>query len=1097
MPPNDTTETKDPSLQEGGIEHAVQQETEAMSTEVVQHALGEVATQDSGYHEEGVESYLDLSTLSLEELKSYFEVQTDNELVHALVHRNDLFPLVCHLSSLRNLDASVGDALVFGGYAGAVSCHLDSFEQLHDSVVKKVMGRGFGVELVDSYERLGLDGRELLLTLVTSPDQAWLAFERIDIAGGTLTYNDLATKLAESGLQHILVKNLYRCRDLSVDIARYLAGCGELGRVIVYLEFFDEEVKHVVPTLAYENGKPDLIASNLNKFDDLDFTVLAHQLLDHDMVDDLRLHIGYFKGLDRFVAERIIDRQDFVTILRNPEAFTDLDVTWLAETYIASGNHWTLIDNRPLFPELTDDLIIDTCFKLEKVSVLFSIIDQHPSLARPDIADRVLGTPDERQLLRHLHSFPELDKQALAFSLIERGEADELIRFAQAFAPRDAERILERLFETGYGRAVTMRLSSWQGIDYNKFAHMALDNDCSAQLGIELTSFKDTFDLSVAKKMAALGLDAVTHITARLYAFKELDDEVLRAILGDDDPEGLSDNLLGERAEYVKNYLYLFHNVSERSMHDLREITKTEYLTAYPNNGSDWEKDTWYGTHAYVRLDGGFSKRAMGRVMRHRIEHQLEHGLHDVSQWLDRFEVPEKGYDITAILRNRQRPDFDPSQYEEELFEDHRAERAFFAAVLDAPIELRHRLLLSVKEGVEQSLFSYLEHQIMYRVLVSGTEGGEPFYKQESLTFDMLREAAFNAGEDYLSNTFGHDKDRADTNITPERLKGIFLYDVSEPDYQAHEEMPAISASLQYLKTLGQRRQAYIQSAESWLLKHATSPNQRLSRVWPDRGRSLLNKHVKDNASSIAAWQKENALTDLIQDKKRRGEEYSIDLDDVMGDALLPVRAELLRVLSAEQTLDAILKRSRWLEEFEQAGGKKVLPAEVVPVVLEDVPVSVSKPFTFEVLPADDPRGFTIGEDTGCCMKIDGLSKSCIKAGYSMPNAGFMAMYTPSGDIAAQSFWYVHPEHSDTIVVDNIEANEGRDMGAVLTVYTEALKQYIDDHPDLGISKVHVGTGYSDVNLTHLETVKPVPELSERVYTDAYTQKLLYEKAGA
>ena len=124
-----------------------------------------------------------------------------------------------------------------------------------------------------------------------------------------------------------------------------------------------------------------------------------------------------------------------------------------------------------------------------------------------------------------------------------------------------------------------------------------------------------------------------------------------------------------------------------------------------------------------------------------------------------------------------------------------------------------------------------------------------------------------------------------------------------------------------------------------------------------------------------------------------------------------------------------------------------------------------------------------------------GESASCIKAGYTHSNAGFMTMYTPAGGLAAQSFWYVHPDHPDTIVLDNIETNKGRDLRKVLDVYKSGLQTLLksSDFSGLGITKVHLGEAYTDADFTELQSVTPIPRLNDSVYTDAQLQRLLLD----
>ena len=125
-------------------------------------------------------------------------------------------------------------------------------------------------------------------------------------------------------------------------------------------------------------------------------------------------------------------------------------------------------------------------------------------------------------------------------------------------------------------------------------------------------------------------------------------------------------------------------------------------------------------------------------------------------------------------------------------------------------------------------------------------------------------------------------------------------------------------------------------------------------------------------------------------------------------------------------------------------------------------------------------------------MKLGGQAEKCIEAGYERSDAGFVAIYGPDRKLAAQSFWYVHPDFPDTLVLDNIETNEGRDVSKLLSVYKYALHEYLDRHPETSVTRVTVGTGYSDVSLRELSKVDaPVPPLDNKIYTDAKQQREL------
>ncbi|MGH7195687.1 MAG: hypothetical protein ACREGA_02810 [Candidatus Saccharimonadales bacterium] len=247
-----------------------------------------------------------------------------------------------------------------------------------------------------------------------------------------------------------------------------------------------------------------------------------------------------------------------------------------------------------------------------------------------------------------------------------------------------------------------------------------------------------------------------------------------------------------------------------------------------------------------------------------------------------------------------------------------------------------------------------------------------------------------------------------------------------------------------------------------------------------------LANGVKDSLSAVLLWQQENAFRITVDSMAEALLPEGISKDELLSERWQKWRSELGRVQSVNNTIKAIGKAKRWLAKAE--GQPKVVPADSINVKADEADV---KSYRFEVLAGDDPRGFTIGEDTGCCMTINGVSNSCIKAGYKNPDAGFMALYALNGSLAAQSFMYVNPKYPDVLVLDNIEVNEGRDIGKITELYKKAWQQYLEEHPDLAIKNVHIGEGYTYVNISHLPKADAVPPINENIYTDAERQRKL------
>lgn len=572
----------------------------------------------------------------------------------------------------------------------------------------------------------------------------------------------------------------------------------------------------------------------------------------------------------------------------------------------------------------------------------------------------------------------------------------------------------------------------------------------------------------------------------------------------------------------LESILFYFQDISDETLAKLREVSGKNYLREYPRGASEKVRDRWFGEMSYAYLQGGFNKASIGHVIRLRIEGGLENNIHDASQWLAEFGIPEKAYDIQAILREREQVGFDPEGIVPVALRDARTERDFFSQLAALPVDQRARLNFSGKDGVAEQMFYNPEHQLLYTSALQLVEG-TPYYKRGDFSIDGLFERAHAATHDFsLATAFGRNREetthshdantisdaleqtRQEFDTTVEsvlsevdqssiggRLSNSALSRLKTILQNATPTARQVSQTVGELKAMGQARRAYTQDAQRWLERHAHSPHERLTKVWADRGLALAYG-TSDGALAIEGWQTQNAIRLEVNRLDASGElqgRYGFTKEEIMAEDNADAITELSRRLSSKNTLEAMGKMKRWRES--RNWDEKLLPAAKIDVKLGNL--EDTKGYRFEVLGKDDPRGFTIGEDTGCCMTIHGASNSCIKAGYKERNAGFVAMYAPDGRLAAQSFWYVNPSHPHVLVMDNIEANEGRDFSKVLKVYKQALQTYLVEKKELGITRVHIGTGYTQVDLGGLKKATPVPALSGDIYSDATHQKLLLD----
>lgn len=613
--------------------------------------------------------------------------------------------------------------------------------------------------------------------------------------------------------------------------------------------------------------------------------------------------------------------------------------------------------------------------------------------------------------------------------------------------------------------------------------------------------------------------------------------------------------------------------------------------------------DEAYADASFTEISPGFSRAAMGRIIRRRIEAGLERNIHDATQWMaEMVEIPSMAADIEAI--KSQVEEVGRAEVVERALYDKDVEENFLGQLLHAKPELRQRLTYGTRTGLsdrekldilfkrdgglrgqfsaelgraqaemtnafyaevlaedaelrarydaamaegqkpkkffaeglsedqvgrlqektlslrvdleqrflaevlaadsemeqyfasqemasgEDWFYGDVAHSILYKAAVEDVEG-KPFYKHESFNGESWLERAQEAARNYEHQQIGHGKDEVvakwDADDVEKLIKDVeHIIEDRLALNPAFEDSSRLGECAQKLNAMRYAREQYVKDVQVWLDRHATTKSDTLTQVWADRAAGLA-EGVQDGAQDLLFWQKSSALRLMLVDLESSGAlqtKYGLSRQEVVSKAMEADRNELTRRLSVKNTIEALSKLKKWRAKSERQ--EKLLPAASV-VIPQANGSRETVEYRMDILDKDDPRGFTIGEDTGCCMTIHGASSSCIKAGYTRQNAGFLALYNPEGLLIAQSFFYVHPERPEVLVLDNIEANQGRDRNKIASIYREGLRQYIADHPGIGLLKVHMGTGYTDIDYSDMPKVaKKVPNLpGEYVYTDA------------
>lgn len=504
----------------------------------------------------------------------------------------------------------------------------------------------------------------------------------------------------------------------------------------------------------------------------------------------------------------------------------------------------------------------------------------------------------------------------------------------------------------------------------------------------------------------------------------------------------------------------------------------------------DRYRSKWCSDRSVVWLDGEWSRQKIGKVIFTRLQAGVDYNVHNASQWLEAFQMPEKAYNIPEMKQQIKNgaEDIDIEDFSMRLF-DRNEEKKFLAKILSAPQSLRDNLKLSTKPQNINKLFSTPEHILIYNELAK-------IYKNPEIDFDEFKRIVRSKVQKHYDDKIVHpDSTNSDSSGPGWRMSSFSfrtkvdfgLEDILEIAKSDEIQDEYLGEMRKRLIGYSKNRKTYTDDATTWLISNAVTPQQSLIRAWNERALAIADG-TKDNPSEIERWAKLNSFFKTQTNFLARNGVSRKDLSTKYA----PFVDELTRCYASSTTANGILMYKN------MHNPEKLLPAKSIKVEVD------GRKFIGEVLTHDDPRGMTIGADTGCCMTVDGWSDSCIESGYRDPGAGFFAYYDANNRLVAQSYFFTHPKHPDVVVMDNIEANEGRDSDRIVKVYQEFFRQYLVDRfandPDWQIRQVNVGTGCGEVakvQVQHLDPTEIVPN-SLSSYSDAREdQRLLIRLTDA
>ncbi|MBQ6154649.1 hypothetical protein IJI99_02095, partial [bacterium] len=182
-----------------------------------------------------------------------------------------------------------------------------------------------------------------------------------------------------------------------------------------------------------------------------------------------------------------------------------------------------------------------------------------------------------------------------------------------------------------------------------------------------------------------------------------------------------------ENVDLIVNYSWLANEYRQGEKY-------AQAANEFPLYKSDNAKYNWCAKNAFVYLDGDWGRATIGKIIFTRLQTGIENNLHDASQWLQTFQMPEQTYNIPALkeaIKNGESVD-NLGQFRMTLY-NQSEELKFLWNVLQAPLELRARINLSRKQQAISGLFASPESMLIYDELVK-------IYRDDDCSWEKLQE---------------------------------------------------------------------------------------------------------------------------------------------------------------------------------------------------------------------------------------------------------------------------------------------------------------------------------------------------------------------
>lgn len=419
------------------------------------------------------------------DLDSFKNVILDKELADQMIEEEKWNLLASNLNKFKNINyQELAEKFIEGGRIEEILDNLDKFSNLNHRIAEKLINSKRIYRLFDNLDKFtDINEQEIAEKLISAGEGALVAnniekFNKID-------FQIISNKLIAAGKSYSIIRNINKFpgklnKQIAIDFINtqvdnnsndaLINSC--LDCLFKYEYKFDNlnirEIFDILITKQNSYGILTCLSRYSELFSKSDLQNAANMLIeDESAYRKFASYLKKFTGLDKNIANKLIDKNEAWSVASNIKSFYGLDQA-IALKLIEADQTSKVISNLDLFINTDNQEIADILIKKNNIVKIVHNLEKFPKINHVDLAKDLIRGGNVNLLVGCLEKFSGINHNSLAEYLISKNELLILTTNLNKFSGLTINNA-STLIDSGYCKSVLENIKSFEGLDITFF----------------------------------------------------------------------------------------------------------------------------------------------------------------------------------------------------------------------------------------------------------------------------------------------------------------------------------------------------------------------------------------------------------------------------------------------------------------------------------------------------------------------------------------------------------------------------------------------------------------------------------------------------